>query len=203
MIPSKSEHINELASALSKAQGEKNIFEESSIIKKIASLLEFKKNYRSNQNTKKSNLQKFFEKIAYGSSDCWYWIGGLTSGNYGNFRLLGENKAHRVSWLIHNGKIPQGLCVLHKCDVSSCVNPEHLFLGTQQENIDDMKKKGRMVCKGHKGDKHPGHKLTMEKIDWLKNEYKNGIKSYKQLAVELNLATMTVYRAINNISWKV
>lgn len=82
------------------------------------------------------------------NSGCWLWTGTLKKPvrglGYGHFRVSGKTKvAHRVSWEIFRGPIPDGLCVCHKCDVSICVNPDHLFLGTRLDNIEDMVAKGR------------------------------------------------------------
>jgi HNH endonuclease len=78
-------------------------------------------------------------------SGCWIWI---KAGQYGyGYMILNKKKirAHRLSWIIHNGDIPEGLLVCHKCDVKCCVNPNHLFLGTGDDNMQDMIKKNR--CK--------------------------------------------------------
>ncbi len=85
--------------------------------------------------------------------DCshWIWVGGEISTGYG---CLSVNKksalAHITSWELHRGPIPEGLYTLHKCDIPLCVNPEHLFLGTQKDNIRDLVEKGR----------HPGSLKT-------------------------------------------
>ncbi len=82
---------------------------------------------------------------------CWTWTGSLGKWGYGHFRVDSKTMlAHRVSWMLHNGEIPNGLFVCHHCDNPKCVNPEHLFLGTHQDNIDDMMSKGRYVS-GVKG----------------------------------------------------
>ena len=90
--------------------------------------------------------ERFFKKVTVGDS-CWMWVGGKTKDNYGKFWLGKTMKAHKVSYLIHCGEVPNGLCVLHSCDNPLCVNPKHLWLGTQLENIQDRDKKGR----GNKG----------------------------------------------------
>ncbi len=77
-------------------------------------------------------------------SECWIWKNPNVGIGYGQFLFRGERyRAHRFSYLIHKGEIAAGLHVLHKCDNPSCVNPDHLFLGTQKENMEDMWKKGR------------------------------------------------------------
>ena len=77
---------------------------------------------------------------------CWLWSGGLNKDGYGHFSRPGiPRRAHRAAWTIFKGKIPTGIFVLHKCDVRACCNPDHLFLGTPKENMDDMDKKGRRV----------------------------------------------------------
>ncbi len=88
-------------------------------------------------------------KIKAMPGGCWYWVGALGSAGYGRFHIQGSGHpgkwglAHRLSWELHVGPIPEGLCVLHHCDVRNCVNPGHLFLGTKGDNARDCARKGR------------------------------------------------------------
>jgi hypothetical protein len=89
--------------------------------------------------------EKFFLKVEKGPS-CWIWTGSRAGKNhYGAFYLNGvKYRAHRFSFMIHVGEIPAGLEVLHRCDTPLCVNPDHLFIGTQKDNIHDAINKGRI-----------------------------------------------------------
>lgn len=90
---------------------------------------------------RQSTIEKFMPKIIPDpNSGCWLWDGYVNRGGYGRF---GEGYAHRYSYEKLVGVIPPGLFVLHKCDVPSCVNPNHLWLGTQADNLADMRNKGR------------------------------------------------------------
>jgi len=95
-----------------------------------------------------SMTERFWKK-ADKSGDCWLWTGSKMSSGYGSFNFYGNVQlAHRVSWILKYGPIPigydfHGTCVLHKCDTKLCVNPDHLFLGTNADNVADMLAKGR------------------------------------------------------------
>ena len=106
-------------------------------------------------------LDRLLQK-AQRSDGCWIWRGAVNrgAGGYGWFRLDGEAQlAHRASWILHNGPIPDGMHVLHKCDVRLCVNPAHLFLGTNADNVADKVGKGRVS----RGEGHMG-RFTEEQI---------------------------------------
>lgn len=104
------------------------------------------------------------------NTGCWLWSGGLGGrGGYGLARLRGTPwRAHRLSWTVHRGSIPDGLKVCHRCDTPSCVNPDHLFLGTHAENMADCSKKGRIRTGAKPSDRVPaalckqGHPFTSE-----------------------------------------
>lgn len=95
-------------------------------------------------------LERFWSKVQKTDS-CWLWKGAKNQFGYGFFRLGSRNEvAHRVSYNWIKGEIPSGLLVLHTCDNPSCVNPDHLFIGTHSDNMRDMYRKKR-----HKGGNPP------------------------------------------------
>jgi hypothetical protein len=91
--------------------------------------------------------RKFMARVSVLPRGCHEWTGAKKANGYGEFysRSLGRVLAHRFSWLIHRGKIPAGLMVLHKCHNRGCVNPDHLYIGTARDNALDAIKAGRMV----------------------------------------------------------
>lgn len=112
----------------------------------------------------KTCLQRFEEKyIPEPTSGCWLWDGQRTTRGYGHFWFDGKDrKAHRISWHLHVGPIPNGMHVLHKCDNPPCVNPDHLFLGTNADNNADMMRKGRN--RQPRGADKPHTKLSEEDV---------------------------------------
>lgn len=92
---------------------------------------------------------------------CWVWTKYRNRAGYGVITTRGVRwLAHRLSWKVHKGDIPDGMLVCHKCDTPSCVNPSHLFLGDSKDNMDDMNRKGRHV----RGEKVKSSKLTEAKV---------------------------------------
>jgi hypothetical protein len=147
--------------------------------------------------------QRFWEKVAIKDPDqCWGWQAACRADGYGviniEHRILAS---HRVSWEMHYKKqIPAGLFVLHKCDNRKCVNPRHLFLGTHQDNMDDLKNKGyRQPARGE----HTGSaKLTYDKVRQIKELYKTGKYSHRKLAKMFGvLAHVTIGKILRGERW--
>lgn len=133
---------------------------------------------------------------------CWMWRGWVNAGGYGRLPVaLGHILAHRASWLLANGAIPDGLYVLHRCDVRRCVNPAHLFLGTLQENNADMRAKGR---ERHPtiGEKHPAAKLTERDVHVIREAFFGAGMSGSQIARRLGLAPVTINRIVTGRGWR-
>lgn len=106
---------------------------------------------------------RFWRKVTR-TAECWLWLGARGKDGYGRAALPGHSGgmalAHRISWLLTNGEIPSGMQVLHRCDNRQCVRPDHLFLGTQADNIKDMWAKGRQKKPEFKTHCHHGHELA-------------------------------------------
>jgi hypothetical protein len=143
-------------------------------------------------------IERFWEKVKKTDS-CWLWTASASSGkstrnfknNYGHFRVGSKLvAAHRFSWELHNGPIPEDKCVLHKCDNPPCVNPSHLFLGTKKDNSLDMLMKKRLPV----GEYHHKAKLLNRDILFIKKEVNSGVKQVS-LAHEFNVNRST----INNV----
>jgi hypothetical protein len=123
----------------------------------------------TNQYSGKTLEERFWEKVDIrGKDECWEWKGSRHwQWGYGHFRLFGKiESAHRVSWMLsHNGELPD-LLVLHSCDNPPCVNPRHLSLGTNDDNMKDMAKKGRSA--DNHGSKNPKAKLSESDVMEIK-----------------------------------
>ncbi len=157
----------------------------------------------------KTSLERFEDKfIPEPNSGCWLWTASVWN-RYGQFGVANKShRAHRVSWQLYRGPIPAGLCVLHKCDVPTCVNPNHLFLGTQTDNVADMMKKGRHVS-GNAGN-HGNHargeragqtRLTESSVRSMRTEFNAGFKNGAALARKYEISESQARRVISGESW--
>lgn len=141
--------------------------------------------------------ERFWAKVKK-SDGCWEWVGAVNSRGYGFLWVDKRSfRAHRLSWEIHHGPIPSGLLVCHRCDNPICVNPAHLFLGTDADNNHDMRKKGRAAS--HRGEKNPRAKLTPEQVSEIRGRM--GEKSGVKLSVEYGVNPTTIHRIWSAKRW--
>jgi len=128
--------------------------------------------------------------------ECGCWISTLRATNHGKYARIkvdGKNiLAHRLSWELHSGAIPQGMKVLHTCDTPCCVNPRHLYLGSQSQNMNDMYKKGR----GRKGSCNI--KLTVDQVVKIRLDG----RTYADISRDYGIAPSTVKLIKNRKTWK-
>jgi len=160
----------------------------------------------------RSARQRFWGKVDEQSKDeCWEWKGGKYPNGYGRFWLRGVGVgAHRIAYLINTGIDPVGLVVCHKCDNPSCVNPDHLFLGTYSDNTRDMIKKGRWSPAPPEnrnpvqGDRHYRSKFTDDDIRDIRKFYDHGSRGrgIRALAKRYNVRPNTIYSIVHNLTWK-
>jgi len=135
-------------------------------------------------------------------SGCWLFAGGVTPSGYGwvYVRPTGQRMevAHRVAWQLYRGPIPEGLHVLHRCDVRRCCNPAHLFLGTSTDNMQDCSRKGRVV--GYlKGEQHIQSRLTNVQVFEIRSQRDI---SAADLGRRYGIALPTVWGIRAGRSWK-
>lgn len=151
---------------------------------------------------KLSEKQKliFMGRIKKNENGCWNWIGGKFSSGYGAFSIGGKNKlAHRISYLMNTGTITNNMSVCHSCDNPSCVNPEHLWLGTAMDNVQDKIKKGRSNPPA--GERQWLSKLTGVKIIEIRKKYQSGKFTQKILGDIYGVGQSNISYVINK-TWK-
>lgn len=157
--------------------------------------------------------------IKRGPDDCWEWSGSRDKKGYGiiwiGYKLTADRtntRSHRISWILANGTIPAGMYVCHKCDNPPCCNPGHLFIGTQTDNMADMRAKGRSATGDRngsrtkpenlvRGEKHPQSKLTNAQINEIRIRYKSGLANQYDLAKEYNVCQPTISAIVAGKYW--
>lgn len=161
-------------------------------------------------------IEQSFWRMVTKTDSCWLWTGNTLPGGYGQIKARRPSRtmlmAHRVSWSIHFGPIPDGLCVCHKCDVRNCVRPDHLFLGTHAENSADMAKKGR-AAKGlqsgaytkpemvRRGESHGNSKFTEFQVMAIRSMKQSG-KTYTEICRTFGINRGTAWQIVKRQLWK-
>ena len=157
--------------------------------------------------------ERFWEKVAR-SDACWEWQGHRDAKGYGMIGLPRSrrvDRAHRVAWTLVNGPIPRRMCILHHCDNRACVRPDHLFLGTQADNVADMISKGR--GRSMAGDAHPARRpgarigerngrarLTADDVRRIRMMRSEGLE-YRVIAAHFGVALPTIQHIVSGKNW--
>lgn len=143
--------------------------------------------------------KRFWKYVEKSNNGCWTWLRGKTKAGYGYLTINYKNHyAHRLSWRLTYGIIPKNAVIMHRCDNPACVNPEHLRLGTQKDNLQDMWNKQR----GSMGNEHPFAKVTDEdvkkirKLGKIKNLYR------REIGEMFGISRQAVTDIIYNRTWK-
>lgn len=145
----------------------------------------------------KERLNKFI-KID-DEKKCWLWVGGKNRKGYGSIHFNGKNRiAHRMSYELYVGEIPCGVLVCHHCDTPSCVNPEHLFLGTDLDNSNDKFSKGRH--KSSPGQSNGNSKLTNDEVRCIKKRLKVGTK-VSEISKQYHISETNIYYIKKEKTW--
>lgn len=145
----------------------------------------------------RANTVEDFWKHVNKTDSCWEWQGNKDKIGYGKFKYKDNTLAHRISALLYGIDI-KGKCVCHTCDNPSCVNPKHLFAGTQKDNMRDMVKKNR----ARQGLAHPKSKLNPTIVKQIRKEYVEGNISMKALGEKYNISEPTVFQVVRYKTWK-
>lgn len=145
----------------------------------------------------KSPTERFWARVKKQEDGCWIWLGSKSDKGYGGFPYEDSHnaRAHVVAYKLNKGPIGQGLQVLHTCDNPSCVNPDHLYTGTHQGNMDDMVRRHRS-CTGEKNG--GGGKLTLEEVTSIKHDVRSG----PEIAREYNISRTLVSLIKCGKNWK-
>jgi hypothetical protein len=151
------------------------------------------------------DVRRFWRKVdRRGPDECWLWLAGKQDHGHGQMwinSLKMNVKAHRISYVLEKGIQPGLLDVLHNCpggDNSSCVNPAHLWLGTQADNNRDKDAKGR--GNHAKGARNPNTKLDPSRVPELRKQRAAG-RTYKSLGEEHGVSIQAIWAAVNGITW--
>ncbi len=140
--------------------------------------------------------ERFYKKVG----PDWQWLGRKNKDGYGIMMIVGKKeRAHRVSYKIHTGEIPDGMLVLHSCDTPDCVNPAHLHLGTHQDNMRERSERGR--TREQNGEKNYTSKLTEKEVLEIRNKYKVGARQHV-LAKEYKVSRQLIGAIVNLKAWK-
>lgn len=149
----------------------------------------------------------------WNGTECWEWTAGLYSDGYGKFGVsLKTYRAHRFAYEMVHGSIPAGLFLLHHCDNKLCIRPDHMFVGTQKDNVDDCMAKGRAHLQNvtparravwqPRGERHGSARLTPDQVRAIRTRHALGGVSYRALGRDYGVSTATITEIVRREIWR-
>lgn len=174
---------------------------------------------------RKNTLATFMERVDENGptpghmmhlGQCWLWMGSRDRKGYGQIRAFGRSmRAHRASWMFFIGPIPLNTpCVLHRCDNPACVRPDHLWVGTNLDNVRDREAKGRSsrefvalmrtqegIARLPRGENHPRAKLTEDHVRAIRQSHAGGLSPVR-IAAEYGVTDRAVHLVVSRRTWK-
>jgi hypothetical protein len=142
---------------------------------------------------------RFWEKVQK-TNECWLWTGTKAKNGYGVLRMNRKTATvHRLSWQLHKGQIPKGKSVCHHCDIRHCVRPDHLFIATQEGNLQDASQKGRLNGRNvGRGERHGNHKLTETQV----RQIRAMVGTQTAIAKQFGISRVTISDIKRRLWWK-
>lgn len=150
--------------------------------------------------------ERFNASYIANGNGCWIWKLAKVAEGYGAITIRGKLKrAHRLSWELHRGEIPDGMFVCHSCDIPACVNPDHLFLGTPKDNSQDAVRKGRFSIPRksfkQRGELHPLARITESDVRTIRSKHASGI-TCAELARRYKMTHANATAIVKRRTWK-
>lgn len=145
-------------------------------------------------------IEKRFWTHVKKTNGCWFWTGHIGRGGYGMYPIKRFNiVASRVAWTLSTGSVPK-YDICHHCDTPRCVRPDHLFEGAEQENCDDMVRKGRQA----RWERGANSKLTVEQVKQIRKEYRKGVPGFSTVALgkKYGIASNNIWQIVKGNAWK-
>ncbi len=142
-------------------------------------------------------IDRFWARVKK-TPNCWLWTGAKNSKGYGDIMVDKKHiKAHRYSYILHKGNIPINKCVCHSCDTPLCVNPSHLWVGSNAENVRDRVIKGREADRS--GENNPNSKLSKKDVEVIVRLYNSGLYKVKDIALQYLINRNHVTRLVKKM----
>ena len=149
---------------------------------------------------KRSTNDYFWARCEKKENGCWVWVGATLPDGYGILSFKGKShRAHRLSYSLAVWEIPVGVSVCHKCDNPACINPDHLFLGTQADNVHDCVRKGRRASK--KGTNNGRSKLSEKDVKRIRKIFAEGKKNKTEISKLFGVSDTLIGLIVRRKSW--